>query len=207
MAPATSDAFTVGRTQTAGDGSTVPVAWSPCRPIHYVVATEGAPDGFVEAVDDAARSLSAATGLVLVDDGTTTEPADPYRAGTLTDRYGDRWAPVLIRFADETSVPDLAGPVLGLSSTTTARDRRTDESFLVSGAVYLDRELLGSTATDGGPMYVPVLRHELAHVVGLGHLDDPDQLLNATTAAVTTYQAGDLAGLAVVGAGMCSTEL
>ena len=53
------------------------------------------------------------------------------------------------------------------------------------------------------------LLHEIAHLLGLGHVDDPAQLLHPTLRQISTtpprflqaYQAGDLEGLRRVGAG------
>jgi hypothetical protein len=47
-----------------------------------------------------------------------------------------------------------------------------------------------------------VLLHELAHAVGLGHVADETQLMNAvaTPNSPTTYAAGDLEGLWELGA-------
>lgn len=53
-----------------------------------------------------------------------------------------------------------------------------------------------------------VIKHELAHLVGLGHVHDTGQLMNAeSTAGAWTYQDGDLAGLAVLGQGKCRPGL
>jgi hypothetical protein len=50
--------------------------------------------------------------------------------------------------------------------------------------------------------------HEMAHVVGLGHVDDPNELMNPTAALTQTYLApGDLAGLALMGTGPCAPHL
>ena len=48
----------------------------------------------------------------------------------------------------------------------------------------------------------PVLQHELAHAVGLDHVSDPTQLMNAFASSTgpTTYGAGDLTGLWQLGA-------
>jgi hypothetical protein len=193
--------YAVQQTQPEPEGSTVPVAWSPCRPVHLVVDPTGAPEGFADLVTVVAGEITAATGLVLTVDGTTTEAASAERPAYLPEQYGDRWAPVLVRFSDAATVPDLTGDVVGVAGTQTVHDRIAGVSFLVSGSVYLDATLL----TDPGALewYPEVLRHEMAHLVGLDHVDDPAQLMYPTT-TVHGFQAGDLAGLALVGQGACA---
>jgi hypothetical protein len=63
---------------TAAEG-TVPVTWSPCRPIHFFVNTIGAPKGFVGQVVASMGALSVATGLVFVNDGLMNERPRPDR--------------------------------------------------------------------------------------------------------------------------------
>ena len=48
----------------------------------------------------------------------------------------------------------------------------------------------------------PVLLHELGHAVGLAHVGDATQVMNATatSSGPTSYGAGDLTGLWQVGA-------
>lgn len=182
------------------DGATVPVTWSPCRPVHVVVDPTSAPAGFEAQVAAAVGDVAAATGLTFTLDPPADEPTDLDRAMFQPDRYGDRWAPVLVGFADETAVPDLSGTVAGIAQVNGATGR-TGDPHLVSGTVYLDVQLL---APDHDPAaYLAVLRHELAHVVGLDHVDDPTQLMNPTT-GVASFQAGDLTGLAELGRGPCA---
>ncbi len=52
------------------------------------------------------------------------------------------------------------------------------------------------------PYLATVLRHELAHALGLGHATGADQVMypGAGPNSPTDYQAGDLAGLSRVGA-------
>jgi len=54
---------------------------------------------------------------------------------------------------------------------------------------------------------VPVLRHELGHVVGLDHVGDRDQMMHPSSSDVLTFQEGDLAGLAQLGEGACAPGL
>jgi hypothetical protein len=190
------------------DDGDAPVAWSPCRAVHYVVRTQGAPAGFVEAVRGAVGEVSAATGLVFADDGATDEAPDPGRQAYLPDRYGDRWAPVLVAVTDATAVPTLDGDVAGVTYTYRARGPSSGVWHLTSGAVYLDAEALDGPGGPGGePAWAAVLRHELGHLVGLDHVDDPRQLMNPVTSDVRTFQGGDRTGLAILGRGECAPDL
>lgn len=182
-----------------------PVLWSPCRPIHYVVNTDGGPEDFLVRVTDAVEEVSALTGLVFHYDGTTTEPISRNRESFLPLLYGDRWAPVLIGWADEEQHPGLAGSVAGLAHVHASTDRSTGRQHIVSGQVVLDTGMARSWPA-GSDWYVGVLRHELGHLVGLDHVDDPRQLMFAQAEA-STFQAGDLTGLAAAGLGPCAPGL
>ena len=204
---ATSASYAFLDTQETAKGRTVPVAWSPCRPIHVVVDASGAPKEFVPDVVASLGAVSLATGLVFAIDGLTTEPATTDRTSFQPTRYGDRWAPVLIRFADADAVPELEGDVVGLSTTQSVEDRRSGLMFYVSATVYLDTTMLKEPDYRGVPVYVPVLRHELGHVVGLDHIGDPDQMMHPSSSDVLTFAEGDLAGLAQLGEGACAPGL
>ncbi len=77
-----------------------PVRWNPCEPIHYVVNLGAAPAGSLQDVQDAVLRLSGATGIAFTYDGLTDEVPTRYRDVYQPDRYGDRWAPVLIGWVD-----------------------------------------------------------------------------------------------------------
>jgi len=203
--PSTRYSFT--KTQTAPDGRTVPVAWSPCRTIHYVVNTTGAPADFSPQVVMAMADLTAATGLQFVADGVTGEPPAPSRAYFQPERYGDRWAPVLIAFGDAGTLPALAGDVAGVGGYASATDDGSGLMVAVTGDVYVDSAVLAMPNVQGAPAYLPVLRHELGHLLGLGHVDDLTQLMNPATTTLTAYQDGDLTGLAALGRGACAPDL
>ncbi len=198
---------TFTESQTLQDGRTVPVTWSPCRAIHYVVDLTGAPPDFRDRAAAVIAEVSAATGFAFVNDGTVMEPASASREPYQPELYGDRWAPALIRFTDATVIPEFATQHVGLGGPVGVRATPDGPLHFVSGFAYLDTDLLTSPDVAGEPAYVAVLRHELGHMLGLGHVDDPSQLMYGEGNAVTTFQAGDLAGLAELGRGSCAPDI
>lgn len=200
----TSSSYAFQYTQPDASGAEVPVTWSPCRPIHVVVDPTGAPEGFEDQVLAALGSVSAASGLVFAYDGITDEAPSMQRPPFQPTRYGDRWVPVMIRFADERTSPDLEGTVAGVAWSQRVTDRWTGKWHFVTGTVHLDSTLLAWPAYQGVPAYAPTLRHELGHLVGLDHVPDTAQLMHASSSDAQTFQLGDLTGLAALGAGPCS---
>jgi hypothetical protein len=190
-------------------GSTRPVAFDPCRAIHYVVRPRGGAASGMELLPQAFANLSAATGLQFVDDGLTDEPPTAGRSNFLPERYGDRWAPVLIAWSTPDEYPELSGPVIGVASSEPV-SVQDDQRALVSGQVVLDTEQLADVLrfTSGRAVAVATITHELGHLVGLGHVDDPRQLMYPSARPlVSTFGRGDLTGLAALGAGRCFDDL
>lgn len=190
------------------EGGSAPVAWSPCRPIHWVLRPTGAPAGADALLAGAFADVSAATGLQFVADGPTDEAPSSEREAYQPDRYGRRWAPVLVAWSGPDEHPELAGSVAGNAGPTSV----TSDGFAVyvSGVLVLDApqiaDLLG--APNGTALARAVVTHELAHVVGLAHVDDREQLMYPAAAITQTrLGAGDLEGLALLGAGPCAPHV
>lgn len=189
-----------------------PVAWDPCRPVHYVVRPDGEPEGGRDAITAAVARMQAATGLVFVDDGETTEAPATDRAPYQPDRYGKRWAPLLVAWSDEVETPALADSVAGIGGPM-AVAIGGGPAVSVTGTVALDVDAVATMAgvavgAERDDLLRVLIEHELGHVLGLGHVDDPTQIMNPElTPGVTELGAGDLTGLAQLGAGACEPRL
>ena len=95
------------------------------------------------------------------------------RDAYLPDRYPGRWAPVLIAWSDPQETAALEGTIAGQGGSSWLE---TDEgSVYVSGAIELDGPQLAQIAAGalGDGAARAVIEHELGHVVGLDHVDDP----------------------------------
>jgi hypothetical protein len=184
----------------ATNGGT-PVRWNPCEPIHYVVNLGAAPPGSLQDVQTAVLRLSSATGIAFVYDGLTDEVPTRDRDVDQPDLYGDRWAPVLIGWVDpRTSSFDfdpggreaagVAGPLY---------PRPGPSTIYVSGVVAINVADPNPPGFDSPGAQGPVVLHELAHVLGLGHIKARGELMEPSGGGVTGFGPGDLEGLRELG--------
>jgi hypothetical protein len=182
-----------------------PVAYSPCRPIHYVVNSTRAPASWQPLVEEAIRQASLATGLQFIYDGPTSELPSTNREGYQPDVYGDRWAPVLIAWSTPEEVPRLTGQTVGLGGSSSIGLSNGYKAY-VTGSVALDTPQFAGIMDSprGREIGVAVIMHELGHLLGLDHIDDPRQLMYDQASWVRQYAAGDRTGLAELGRGPCS---
>lgn len=192
----------VGLGGTVGDGSyafistqpggSQPVGYDPCREISVEVNPEGAPSRWRTLVDDAMDHVAEASGLTFSYAGETSsrdfgmeQPSD---------------ATVLVLWATAQEFPALDGRVAGVGGSS-AVQRGSGRVELVRGRIALDAEAFGSL--DGGGLQLAldqaVVDHELGHVVGLDHVDDTRELMNAETGRQLEWGPGDREGLAILG--------
>ena len=188
-------------------GSDAPVAYDPCRAIHVVLNERTAVVGGRALVEEALADVSRATGLQFIVDGPTDEAPTTEREAYQSDRYEGRWAPVLIAWSDPTELPQLEGDVAGFAGSSWLTV--DGAGVYVTGDVMLDGPELAriQAGGDGAAGVRAVIAHELGHLVGLDHVDDPTQLMNPTSGPVTAYADGDLTGLARLGQGECFPEI
>lgn len=191
-------------------GTSVPVTYDPCRAIPYVVNDRTAPPGAEGLIEEAVAEIARITGLRFVDEGSSDEPAVASREPFQPDRYGDRWAPVLVAWTDPDEHPDLTGDVAGLGGSNHLMGPTLEREVFVSGNVLLDGPQLATILgePEGSEQVRAIIIHELAHLVGLDHVDDPTQLMNPTgSREVTMPASGDVMGLIQLGQGTCLPQL
>lgn len=174
-------------------GSREPVTYDPCRVIEVAVNPEGASEGYDELVDTAIRRTGEATGFAFERIGTSNDRDFSARGS----RFGSR-PPVLVAWATAEEVPDLAGNVAGIGGST-AVDLGTGRLRYVTGIVVLDRDQFDAFDEDEEVYAQAIVDHEFGHLVGLDHVDDPGELMNAENRGVTSYGPGDREGLARLG--------
>lgn len=177
-----------------------PARWDPCQPIRYIVNPQWMPhEGRVDLAE-ALRRVSAASGLRFVDEGDTDELPRTERAAYQPDRYGQRWAPLLVAWVppDQTDL-GLGADAKGVAMSVAVAGKQGGS--IVSAQVALDADRRLSSGFGPGATEGEVLLHELAHAVGLGHVDDPTQVMYfRTTNSESEFGAGDRAGLTALGA-------
>jgi hypothetical protein len=179
-----------------------PVAWDPCRPIHYVINPAGGPPGAAGIVEQAVSRVEQVTGLVFRYGGETGER--PHWNSPLLPIIASR-KPVLISWASQDEVPQLAGDVAGIGGSVPVGTRGGWLRY-ATGGITLDTVSFTALAArpDGQREERAIVLHELGHVLGLAHVTDPAELMNGDNLGLLDFGPGDLAGLARLGSGRCS---
>jgi hypothetical protein len=168
-----------------------PTRWNPCAPIHYLVNMGGYSDNFRPVIAEAVERLEAATGLLLIPVGDTTYMPTSTNQSQLTAVGGE----LVIALGDELQTDLVPGSILGRAFILYF-------TSIIRASVVIDVGAVGSNPPWSSLGVGAVLMHELGHAVGLDHVGDSSQLMNAVASSngPTTYGAGDLTGLWQVGA-------
>lgn len=192
-----------------------PVGFNPCQPVRYVVNRGQASDADMADLEQALAKLAAATGLEFQYVGPTDEDPrilpSPRREvdGSLS------WPPVVIGWArlgtgdqlrprtDRRADPDVV--VSGGGTPVVVRD------VIVTGTLILNLDAVTDTDTrkrvpngfGPGVNWGRIILHELAHVIGLGHVESRTSIMNEDltrqTISSSEWGIGDLAGLKQLG--------
>ena len=180
-----------------------PYRWDPCSAIHYQVDLGLLNDHVLDDVKEAVRRVSLASGLAFEFDGVVhVSVGDLVGSGDFVTATtaGLHWSPVLIAFRSRSAMRALdASGAYGVAIPVTTR---FDAEQFVSAAVVINASAGLEDGFDRAPSVGTVLQHELGHVVGLGHILDPFQLMSPVP-VVTDWGTGDLAGLEELGEGPC----
>ena len=174
--------------------------WNPCTPIHYMVNADRAP-GELSRVFSAVASVSQATGLHFVYDGTTSYVPEAGNWNQPSD--------LVISFANHNGMSGgssyLAGANQlgegGFQSTYTTTNGTISNYKITKGYVVVDAVAYGYSSTK---VRTDTLLHELGHAVGLNHARYTSEVMYPVISSSSPdgYAAGDLTGLAKVGSGL-----
>lgn len=178
-----------------------PIGFDPCRPVEFVVYAVHQPRGTDGVIDSAIQEISAASGLQFVYRGPAQNPLlrEPSPDGSVHE-------PVVIGWARPQDVERFEEQSAGLGGSTHAWNAERGEFEYVTGLAVINsaaaEEMLAQV--DGRKHVRAVVMHELGHVLGLGHVDDRDQLMYHDNLGTTELGDGDREGLAALGAGRCN---
>ncbi len=169
-----------------------PLRWDPCRgAIPVVVSTRNLPVFGMNSINDALREIAAVTGLrfeiVGTDDHLVT--GNDYLPETLAIGW--------VKWGES---PYITDGVVGMARWATSGSGRY---FRVSGAtVTLLVQVDFEDPTGEYYMrayYKSILMHEIGHTLGLGHVDDANEIMNPTYGGFSDFGPGDLQGLTHLG--------
>ena len=179
-----------------------PVRYNACEPIHYVINPSLAPAGAVDDVHAAIEMTSQSSGLKFAFDGFTDETPVAARELSQPERYDEGWAPVLFAWTSGPPAIDGVADATILGKGGSAYEINDDgRPVYVTGLAVFD----GSADLEpgfGGETWGQAILHELGHVLGLNHVDDPGSVMNPVIdLRPATWMDADRAGLWRLGLG------
>lgn len=178
--------------------------WNPCTPIRYRVNTRQATKGALADVKGAMARIREATGLDFVYAG----PTSVIPQGTSGERFpaGTDFVIAWARPGQATmlsanpSAAGVGGPEFYSFGFRNGDGRAT--SWIVRGKVVLNATQRYAAGFGAGYTRGELLMHEIAHAAGLDHATARAQVMYPVMQpGPVRFGAGDLAGLAKVGAG------
>lgn len=177
-------------TRMRDDGS--PVRWDPCTPISWTTRPDD-PAWFRDLAARAFDEVGDLAGLTF-----THVPPNPTEVVGPDRRLArdDAWTPVLVTMVAPDEIPWLEAGIRGLALPVTV-----DGQYVTAQVVFADRDDLTRDFGARDRSWGAAMLHEAAHVAGLAHVDDPDQLLHPEPVhGETAWGEGDLDGFAALSA-------
>jgi Matrixin len=183
-------------------GTKEPVTYPPCRTVQVRINPSGEVTGGSQLVIEAMARVSELSGLKLEYVGPSTDRPDQW-SDAMNGMEG--YPPALVSWSDEAETSDLDGDVVGLGGSISVRGAAYARARYMTGSVTLDGPDLADVLErpDGEAQVRAVILHELGHLVGLGHVADPNQLMSETNYGLHDFGPGDQEGLARLGGGTC----
>ena len=177
-----------------------PVAYTSCRPIQVAVYPSGGPPGAVGLVRDAVARAASATGLDLVVIGPFGGSAPNWNFEAAPVHADD---PISVSWHDGDAIAELTDHTAGLGGSRVV-DYPDGRRRLIAGTIALSIDTYRSLEADADREHqLAILLHELGHVLGLAHVDNPGELMHDDNLGRTAYGPGDLEGLRRLGRGPC----
>ena len=184
-----------------------PVAWDPCRPIHYVINESNMPIDGGKYIKDVFEIYGKVTGYHFIYDGVSKEFYSKDRKSYQPELYGDRWAPILVTWSTITNRPDVPENVLGEGGATYA-SREGTEKIYVSGMVDLQIDHLKKYLGAEEGKFRAVILHEIGHALGLDHSAGAwDIMYPEDRLSVDELSLGDKAGLYILASQGCHPDI
>ena len=192
-----------------------PVRFNPCQPVRYALNRRLATDAHVADLLEALRKLADATGLEFERVADTEE--DP-RVTPRVRRQPDgtlAWPPVVIGWSHLGKGESLRsrGAVRSTPDVVVGGGGRPEivNDVIVTGNLILNLDAVTDTDTNApvphgfgpGVNWGRIILHELAHVIGLGHVESRTSIMNEAltqqTISSSQWGVGDLVGLRQLG--------
>jgi hypothetical protein len=191
---------------TLVDGKRVPVRWNPCQPIGYQLEFEAHVPGARAAIQAAIEQTSLATDIPFRFDGrSTVNPRSVFKGGFFSNALGTVYRPVLITLVTDETFQSFAPSKRAVAFAHPERGTQLLDHQYVSGVVVIDGGV--HYPSSGRWSLALVVQHELGHLMGLGHVRAPDELMFSFETAPQTiptpisgWGPGDRRGLARLGA-------